>query len=629
MNLFELENKYLLAKANYYMGTPTMSDLEFDTLEKYLKESNSKVINQVGHKLKDYDFTHPTPMLSLSKIQTESKDGNINYMTESFNKWFLKRKQIIGDSILESSPKFDGNAINTIYKNGKTILTRGDGVGGKNITNKLSNKFPEKLNLIDTILNEDDVVEIRCEVVIDVKLFETKYSDTFSNPRNYVAGVLGADEYNEEKCNELTVVPLHLIINGVQHSISKLKNHLELYKNSYIKEFNSLNYESIIKHYEDLRKKFKFQLDGVVISFPAKYRKTLGENSHDPEWAIAIKFIADEVITKVDDIQWYVGKTGELTPVVQLEPVQLAGTIVRKASGYNYGYINRNKIGKGALVSILKAGDIIPEIQSVIIPSDELFEIPTKCPICDTELKVDDIHLLCVNDKCPGKISKQISSNAKLIDIKNIGPKTFEKFSYDFEDLIDLMIWVKNYGQSKDIEKYGIKHNSRSHEIFLNSFNNIKSLTYPQFIVLLGYNNVGLKLAEQISKMYNDMDPDFTGHDRSLVDFFNSHSVRNNVQRKLTKLVESGINIEIPIKQEKSSDTINVCMTGSPKKFGYATKKVFMDEFGGRINEVTITNKDCQYLITDNYDSKSSKMKNAEKKSIEIITYDDFVTKYK
>jgi DNA ligase (NAD+) len=631
MNLFELENKYLLAKVEYYKGTPIMSDAEFDALEAKLKESGSKVTNQVGAKNKDFDFTLPNPMLSLSKLQTEAnEDGSVNYMTSDFIKWYNKRSAIVGDSLLESSPKFDGNAIDTIYIGGKLTnsVTRGDGKFGKDVSKNVEMHFPKILNLNGIKLTETDVVEIRSEVVIESDFFNKKYGNDYSNPRNYVSGVLGADVPDETKCKELTIMPLHLLLNGEHIDINNLNNHNELISNVYIKIFKVDEYESLIDWYIELRKKFHIQLDGVVISFPVDFRSTLGENSHDPEWAISIKFVPDIATTTVNDLELFIGKTGEFTPVIQLDPVHLMGTVVRRASGYNFGYIFNNKIGKGATVSVSKSGDIIPEIQSVIIPSDEMFEIPTRCPHCNSELTFDGIHLMCNNTKCVGRIAKQLSSNAKFIDIKGVGPKTLENFATDFSDLIELVVWTRTKGNSSDIEKYGIAHNSRSHEIFLNAFNNIKTLTFGQVIVLMSYNNVGLKLADQIANMYNGTNADFTGHDRSIVEMFKNEDVKSKVISKVKNLIDVGIDIEIPIQKEITEDTLFVCMTGSPKTFGFATKKDFADVIGDRLNEVSITSKECQYLITDKLDSESSKMKNAKKRGIEIITYGDFAEKY-
>ena len=235
---------------------------------------------------------------------------------------------------------------------------------------------------------------------------------------------------------------------------------------------------------------------------------------------------------------------------------------------------------------------------------------------------------MCNNTRCSGRIAKQLASNVKFIDIKGIGPKTVEPFATDFEDLVDLIVWARTQGDSLYIEKYGIVNNSRSHEIFLNAFNNIKSLTYGQVIVLLSYNNVGLKLADLVSKMYNTGDADFSGHDRSIVEMFKGEDVKARINAKIEALVAVGVDVEVPVEKVVSADSLFVCMTGSPKPFGFATKKIFSELIGDKLNEVSISSKDCQYLITDDLNSKSSKMKNAEKKGIEIVTYGEFAEKY-
>lgn len=636
--LFDLENKYLSAKIAYYNGEPIMSDAEFDVLEQYLKDNGSKVHEQVGAKVKDYDFSHPTKMLSLAKIQTEKYDnGDTNYMQSAFKTWYDKRTQLIGmknKDVLISSPKFDGNAINVVYVGGKltSIITRGDGTTGKDVTNRLKSLFPEYISVfID--MNDENIIEIRCEVVIDKYLFNEKYKPLgFANPRNYVAGVIGSDTYDSEKVSELVAIPLHFIINGEQVG-SKIFNGNDFVRNTrYERNFfvneSEKSYEDIIKYYEDLRDSFKFQLDGIVFAFNPIFRKELGQNSHDPEWSIAIKFIPEEAITDYNGIVWNVGKTGELSPVIQLEPVQLAGTTVKRVSGYNYGYIVNNNISSGAKFSIAKAGDIIPEIQNVIIEGNGNFDIPTHCPKCGTELVHDDIHLVCENENCSGRIGKQLTTNAKLLGLKDVGPKTLEWFSNDFSDIIDLIMWVNTNGSSKEIENYGIKYNTRSHEIFLNAFKAIKSVSYAQVIVMMGYNNVGLKLAEQIANYYFDCNPDFTSQDRSLVELLTKEETKLKVEEKVAKLIACGITVDIPVVKEKNENSIYVCMTGSPKDFGFSTKSDFESKFGGILVDVSVTSKDCQFLITDDLNSTSSKMKTAQKKGIEILTYGDFYNKF-
>jgi len=379
MNIQNLETQYLKAKIAYYEGTPIMTDSAFDVLEKELKEAGSKVIEQVGSKRKDFDFPHPHPMRSLSKIQTESKDGVTNYMEKEFFDWFNKRESRVkaagGESAyIHYSPKFDGSAINIIYRGPKleAVLTRGDGKTGKDVTDRFRKYLPELF--YDEELSEYNttpLTEIRCEAVISKKIFNEKYAADFANARNYVAGVIGKDDFDVQKVSEITLVPLHFLIDGYHEDIThftKLVKEYPIFSTSYsaIIPPREQLYITVMKNNERLREQFDLGLDGVVFSFDYAYRELLGENEHDPNWAVAIKFVPEEAVTTVIGIEWNLGKTGELCPVVLVKPVQLAGTTVKRASGYNAGYIIKNHIQPGTIVSLCKRGDIIPAIQEVI-----------------------------------------------------------------------------------------------------------------------------------------------------------------------------------------------------------------------------------------------------------------------
>lgn len=203
-----------------------------------------------------------------------------------------------------------------------------------------------------------------------------------------------------------------------------------------------------------------------------------------------------------------------------------------------------------------------------------------------------------------------------------------EPFAGDFVDLVELMAWTLTIGDTDDISKYGIAYESRSHELFVQAFRNIKNITVGQVIKLMSYNNVGIKLANLVARMYNGEDVDFAGHNKSIVSMFKEESTKYDIDTKIEALKAAGVNIITPKVKVITEDSLFVCMTGSPKVHGFATKKVFTELFGERINEVSLSSKDCQYLITDNYDSTSSKMKTANKKGIEIITYTDFKSRY-
>jgi DNA ligase (NAD+) len=636
-NIQHLEEKYLKAKIAYYEGTPFLTDAEFDALETILKNEGSKVIEQVGSKRKDFDFTHPTKMLSLSKIQTEATEEGTNYVEDLFQKWFQKRLLALQNEfgktlnpVLWASPKFDGNAINIIYRgdNLANVLTRGDGFTGKDITKRFvgANKIPETIGLlgIDEFSNED-IIEIRCEVVINAKLFEEKYSKEFANPRNYVAGVIGKDDEDLVKMSELDIIPLHYLINGKYAHQNIFGKNLAFSKD-YNTPLFAENYVDVIKAHENLRKTYAYQLDGVVISFPIEFRSILGENDHDPEWALAVKFVPVEVVTAVEGVEWNLSKRGEIIPTLLLKPVLLDGSTVRRASGYNAKYLLEKSIGHGALVSIAKAGDIIPEIQKVVVPSSSDVHLPSKCPACGSPAVWNEsaVHITCSNANCHGRIAKQLAYAIKILEIQRIGEKTIEPFAKDYNNMFELMVAVLrgSYRKEFDIEKYGIKYDSRSHQIFQDAFNNVKSLTYTQVIQMLGYDNVGEKLSTQLAREHAGLDYDYANLERALVAKLRSPEVSDYIKNVVSVLEGLGITIDRPKKKENAG-TVYVCMTGSPKVFGFATKADFISKFP-MVEEVSISDKKCQFLITDDYNSTSNKMGVANKKGIKIFTYGDF-----
>ncbi len=623
-NKQRLEAEYLKAKIEYYEGTPIMTDAAFDILEKKLKELGSKAHEQVGSKRKDFDFTHPTKMLSLSKHQTSEIDGVIDYAHIEFYQWFDKRNKLIYlDKPLLASPKFDGNAINIIYSGRDLfqILTRGDGEAGKNVTKRFMKMIGNTLTLTDLDVSKEDTIEIRCEVVIKKSIFEKKYASDFANPRNYVAGVIGKDDYDVTKVSELTIVPLQFLVNGNFVAWKHFKTNNFCTKN-WDYSFQPSNYIDTIKHFEKIRNENEFQLDGVVIAFPIEYRKTLGVNDHDPEFAHAVKFVPEQIVTTVNGVEWNVGKRGQLTPVVLLDTVQLAGTNVKRASGYNAGYLYDNNIGPGTIVSIAKMGDIIPAIQTVEVESELKFVLPEKCPECETKLEFDGIHLLCPNTTCPGRISKKLATASALLDLKGVGGERLKPFARDFGNMYELMVWVLDVGDTKEIEQYGIAHGGRLHEIFVNSFKNIKSIPYEKVIQLLGYENVGRKISLQLAREHAGLDFSYYSLEKALVTKLHDPMVVSNIKESVLTLESLGITVDRP-KDDKESNLIGVVLTGSPKTSCFKTKKEFLAKFPN-LTESSLSNTDCKYLITDDLSSTSSKMKQAAKKGIEIKTYKDF-----
>jgi DNA ligase (NAD+) len=616
LDLQLLEAKYLDAKVAYYSGTPILSDAEFDALEEVLKKENSLVIRQVGTKRGEFDYPHPSPMLSLNKIQTEKLLNDIDFKETELIKWVDSKCKILNISskniLFEFSPKYDGNAINVIHVGGKLhkILSRSDQNYGKDLTEKLREHIPNIIPQLDLT----DILETRYEAVLEKEIFNKKYlSENYANPRNIVAGILGRDEKSND-LNDISLQPVCRLLNSKNISIPE--------NNDFFYDY-IYNYKTILQEWINKRDSFKYQLDGIVISFPIEYREKLGVNDHDPEWSIAIKFIPDVATTTINDIKWFVGKTGELTPVGLLNPVILAGTTVQRVSLYNLGYVVKNNLGSGAMISLAKAGDIIPEIQTIISPATDNLNIPINCPSCGKELVTNDIHLVCVNNQCKERLVGLLNYQMKLLKLKRVGEKTIEIFAEKGFDIVNLIYYVRKFGNTKDIEKFGFKFRSRSLEIFYNAFISIQSIDYDLIPIFLGIENVGRKISKQIMNYYLNESYDFSHHERNLIELFKTKEIKEKVFDIIKLLEETGINIIYPNKNIMQDKKVTFAeLTGSPKNAGWKTKEEFKSEMN--VEEYSLSSPQCEYLITDSYESTSSKMKVAKQKGIKIITYSDF-----
>jgi len=372
------EQTFLKAKATYYIGEPIMSDEEFDILEENLRLLDSFVVDIVGQiKIKGNKaiisrgkikfLPHKTPMGSLAKIQF--KPNYVPYI--EFSSWIISALQKLNneDQDIEFGPKLDGNAINLTYENGKliSVTSRGDGTEGQDYTLAFSQNVP---NYIKGFTGE-----IRGEAVIDVYLFDTTYGvnsnavKKYANPRNFVAGALTKGDKNV--CADIDFVAFQ-IVDFVGDTLTQLiKWNFNVL--NFIKTYNTKDLLSDIKTFEKMYAEFKYyrenskyQLDGIVAKMPEKVRNDIGGTAHHPYWALAIKFETKAVYTKVLDIEWSLGKRGQLSPVAILESVELLGTMVSRASVYNADWMIKKNCYPGAVVSLIKSGDIIPCIIEVI-----------------------------------------------------------------------------------------------------------------------------------------------------------------------------------------------------------------------------------------------------------------------
>lgn len=603
---FELEQLYFQAKEAYYQGDPIMEDDEFDVLEQELLTMGSTAPYVVGANDRKAKYSHPSSMLSLAKFQA-SLNGNAP--TQQAQNWMNK----IGKVSFEVSPKYDGNAANAIYQEGKLlqVLSRGNGTKGRDVTSKVRHNFPEEISILGT-------VEVRGEVVVKISTFQEKYSE-YKNPRNYVAGVLNRDENSESVIADLDFIPLEVRVHSNEgFTFGELD--LGFKHQPYAFQILSEEFEEGYRRMETYRSQSEYQLDGFVVKAPNELRPQLGENSHDPNWAVAIKFPPKEAITKILSISWQYGKTGEVTPVAVMEPVDLDGSTVSRAALFNYGYLKEKGAFPGATVAIAKSGDIIPQITRVVVPgSIENLEVPKNCK-CGSELKIEGIHLLCDNPTCENVAFNMFAQGISTLDLDGVGGSMIKQiWNAGYRSAVEILNPTK-FNRER-LYQAGFKPGKTLENLF-REIQRVKELKPAEVILMLGFSGMGHTSAKQVGNLVSGVKHNFSGLERSVVAGFQPGEKKREIYE--AAVAELGQFIAITAPEQISEDAIPCEFTGSPKPFGFKTKEEFL--LAAKAKGYYHTSlKDAKVLFTDDLSSTSSKMKTAQSKGVKILLYSEIL----
>ena len=402
------ELRELLNKANeaYYRDAqPFMSDKEFDEKLKELEQLENEFdlhdpespTKRVGGEVSSVfeSVQHPVPLLSLDNTYNE----------EELNDFDGRVKKILGHEDYEYMVelKFDGASIRLRYENGELVLgaTRGDGEKGDDITNNIKTIRDIPLHLKG---NFPEIVEVRGEAYMEREAFarlnqhrQEEGLNVFANPRNSTAGSLKMQDPRAVAQRPIRFFAFDLLLDDEDNSLTQsrkaeLLNEFGLSVSEHSKVCSTIEeVHAIIKEWENLRHELPYETDGVVIKVnQSNLREQLGTTSKFPRWAIAYKFEAEQATTTINDITLQVGRLGTITPVAELEAVELAGTTVKRASLHNEDEIQRKDIRIGDTVVVEKAGEIIPQVISVVNPDrvnrNEPYTFPKNCPACDSEL---------------------------------------------------------------------------------------------------------------------------------------------------------------------------------------------------------------------------------------------------
>jgi len=623
MKYTENEELYLQAKDAYYLGDPIMTDAEFDELETELKDQNSSVTEIVGAETSS-KVKHITPMASLAKIQFK----NDYQPTKEFQSFVDKVKAINPHAELEFTPKYDGNSCNLIYKKGKFVkaISRGDGVKGQDLTEKVRNIVPDKISNTVTI-------EVRGEVLMQNSIFNEFYSD-FKNPRNLVAGILGKDNLIFENLNRLTFIAFELRVSDSSGNYyhpaesTQLLNSMGFNKNYTFADYANVNNVDIIQKFNlftEHRLNSKFLLDGIVCKAEESVRKEMGETSHHPKWALAIKFPPKFAISRVINIEWNLGKTGKLTPVGILEPVDLDGTTVSRVTLHNYEWILTKKVAPGAVVEIVKSGDIIPAIVKVIEESSVEFDYPKFYEGLPTKI-VEGKHLVVEDfETLPEFGGNALHRACSVMELDYFGPAMCQRlFDAGISDI--RKIFDENLMNGDYLSKNGsFNKGTRELQRILDEVQNFKEVDLWKVINSLQFTRVGKSLSKEVAFLLSGIVPDFGGYEKAVVAEFSD--LDNPYVTKILAFIDilerKGVKILTP--EENKNSNGNLEFTGSPKEFGFKTKAEFVQFISDKGLSHEKLTKDSSYLVTDSHDSSSSKMKKANKLEVTIVTYGELI----
>ncbi len=652
----------LLEKYNkhYYQNQkPLVSDKIYDELkseilgiEKKYGFSNLKSPSvKVGYKpsKKFEKYKHKVKMLSLSNAFNQ--DDLMNFQKKNINFLTLDKNYEFEYSV---EPKIDGISASLNYKNGKLIrgLSRGDGEEGEDITENLKTIKDIPLNVSHPDFPEE--IDVRGEVFIETDDFKRIEKD-FANPRNAASGTL---RQKDPKKTEL--IPLKFIAYTFGFS-SGMKSKKQ---SDFIKDLNKWNFktselnktikgiDNLVKYHSDIEKKrfnLKYDIDGIVYKVnDFSLQKRLGLMATAPRWAIAHKFSANYSVTKIIDIDIQVGRTGALTPVAKVKPVNIGGVMVSNATLHNEDEIIRKDIRIGDTVKIERAGDVIPHVISVDkklrLPESKKYIFPNKCPSCGSKTikdynsitkKVDAVRR-CSNEGfgCEKisieKLKHFVSKDA--LNIEGLGKKVIEKF-WDLKFIkFPNDIFNLNFETISKLEGWG----SQSAENLKNSINKSKKLKLDKFIYSLGIRHMGQENAKLISEFLGNYSNFIKLKDhKNIEDLANIDGIgdtqitslknffKNNLNIKIITYLSKILIIEKNIIKKKGGIFSNkiLMFTGKLNNISRAEAKSIVESNGGKI--VSNVSKKLDYLIAGEKPT-SRKVKMANDLKIKILNQADF-----
>ena len=638
----------------YVLNKPEISDAEYDKLMRELQQleemypefiTPDSPTQRVGAPPAEEFKTvaHLKPMLSLDNAFNE----------EEMRKFDERIKRELGkeDVIYTAEPKLDGLSVELVYENGVFVRgsTRGDGYNGEDVTENLKTIRAVPLRLREGKYGIPRLLAVRGEVIMHIHDFEElnkklieRGEEPLANPRNAAAGSLRRLDPKETAERPLDIFFYEImVVEGLKINTQwEALEHLRewgLKTNPLVKRCK--NIDEVIEYYNEMKEKreqLSYEIDGIVVKVDnLEDQEKLGIKARSPRWAIAYKFPPREKITQVMDIIVQVGRTGTLTPVALLKPVDVSGVTVSRATLHNFDYIREKDVRIGDWVKVIRAGDVIPEVVEVIkekrTGKEKIFQMPDKCPVCGSHVVREGAYYRCTGGlSCPAQLKRSIAHYASkgAMDIEGLGPK-----------IVDLLVDKGLVKRISDLYKLTIPDLLRLPGFALKSAKNLiesieksKERSLDRFIYALGIPNVGEHMAKVLAERFKTLDNLMNAREiellavpevgpetaKSIVDFFREPRNREEIQR----LKELGVKATFE-KMEKKEGILKgkvFVFTGALKSFTREEAKRIVEELGGRA--VSNVSRNVDYVVVG--ENPGSKYERAKQLGLKIINEEEF-----
>ena len=643
--LTEIINK---ANHDYYtLDNPTITDQEYDRYmeelqrleEEYpqykkIDSPTQRVGSEVISEFKK--VTHEIPMLSLGDIFNE----------DEIIEFDEKVKKVVPNPKYVAELKIDGLSVSLLYRNGELVraATRGDGVVGEDITHNA-----KTIKDIPLKIKQPIDIEVRGEIYMSKASFKklNENGANFANPRNAAAGSVRQLDSKVAASRNLSNFIYHLPdpedynIHTHYDALNFMKE-LGFTVSPNNKKVNNIDeLMDYINYWTKERPNLPYEIDGIVIKVnDLNDQKKLGYTARCPKWAIAYKFPAEEVLTKVRDIIFTVGRTGQVTPSAILEPVRVMGSLISKATLHNEDYVVSKDIRVGDTVSIKKAGDVIPEVVRSLperrVGTEKRFEMKKNCPMCGSSLirKDDESAYYCMNEHCPARWQEKLIhyTSRHALNIEGFGDRIIEDF-YNlgfiktYEDFYTL---DKHKEDLMELEGYGSKKVNN----LLTEIENSKNLSLERLLFGLSIRHVGQKTADILARNFKNIDNLMNASvediaavkdigmtiAKSVVKFFEDE--RN--KELIAHLKDFGVNMYY-LKETSEEETLftgkTFVLTGSLERFTRDEARERIEVLGGTVSSSVSRKTDVVVAGSE----AGSKLTKAEELGITIWNEEEFI----